>query len=136
MSASDRRKFVLGSETHRQFVGSLVATSPPGCVVTIDPPRRTLDQNALLHALLTEAVEGGLASDTGRRLTLDEAKVAFVSAWMIEEGHGSDIVAFGGHAVQLRRSTTSFDKAEFSSLIEFIKAACAQRGIKLREDAP
>ena len=42
---SERRKIILGSETHRQFVGSLVATSPPGCLVTIDPPRRTINQN-------------------------------------------------------------------------------------------
>ena len=51
---------------------------------------------------------------------MEEAKVAFVSGWMIEEGHGSDIVYFGGRPVQLRRSTKTLSKDEFSRLVEFI----------------
>ncbi len=133
MSAADRRVFLLGGETHRQFVGSLIATSPPGYVVTLDPPRRTVDQNRLLHALITEAVDGGLATDTGRRLTVDEAKTAFVTGWMLENGMASDMVAFGGKPVQLRRSTTTFTKGELSSLVEYIQAECYHRGIPLRE---
>lgn len=133
MSAPDSRAWVLGTETQRQFIGSLIATTPAGWVVRLEPPRRSLPQNSLLHALLTEAVDGGLATDTGRRLTIGEAKTAFVTAWMIEEGRGSDIIAFGGQPIQLRRSTTTLTKDEFSSLIEFIRASCAQRGIDLRE---
>ncbi len=136
MSAPDGRSWVLGrNDLQRKLIASAVYESEPGWVVKLEPPRRSLAQNALLHALLTEAVEAGIATDDGRRLTVDEAKVAFVSAWMIEEGHGSDIVAFGGHAVQLRRSTATLTKDEFSSLIEFIRAACALRGIQLREAA-
>ena len=71
----------------------------------------------------------------GRRLTQDEAKVAFVTGWMISNGHASDVVAFSGHAVQLRRSTTTFDKGEFASLIEYIMAECALRGITIRDPA-
>lgn len=127
MSASDARTYVLRDDAHAQRIGALVAALDRGWVVEFKPPRRTLAQNALLHALLTEAVDRGLATDDGRRLTIEEAKVAFVSAWMIEEGHGSDIVAFGGHAVQLRRSTAMLTKDEFSSLVEFIYAACAHR---------
>lgn len=133
MSAPERRRFLLGNETHRQLVGTLVVGSPPRSVVTIDPPGRTLDQNSLLHALIADAVQGGLAADDGRRLTFNEAKVAFVSAWMMEEGHESDIIAFAGHPVQLRRSTTELSKDECSRLIEFIMAACALRGVTLRE---
>lgn len=135
MSITERRKIILGSETHRQFVGSLVASCPSRYVVTIDPPGRSLDQNALLHALIGDAVAAGLAADNGRRLTMNEAKVAFVSAWMMEEGHDSDIIAFGGHPVQLRRSTTELTKDECSRLIEYIRAECAMRGIELPEAA-
>lgn len=134
MSAPDSRSWVLGSETHAQLIGTLISKLERGWLVRIDPPRRSLPQNNLLHALLTEAVAAGLADDSGRRLTVDEAKVAFVSAWMIEEGHGSDIVAFGGNAIQLRRSTATLNKDEFSGLIEFIRATCVHRGIPLREE--
>lgn len=95
--------------------------------------KRTLSQNAYLHALINEAVKGGLATDDGRRLTFYEAKVALVTAWQIEEGYDSDIVAFNGQPIQLRRSTAELSKAELSSLAEFIHASCAQRGITLKE---
>ena len=95
--------------------------------------KRTLNQNDYLHALIREAVKGGLATDDGRRLTFYEAKVALVTAWMIEEGYQSDIVPFGGHPIQLRRSTAELSKAELSRLAEFIHATLAQRGIALRE---
>ncbi|MCC2649854.1 MAG: recombinase [Microvirga sp.] len=135
MSVTERRQIVLGSELHRKFVGSLVASLERGWLVTLDPPRRTISQNSTLHMLIADAVAGGLSTDTGRRLTQEEAKVAFVTGWMIENGHESDIVAFSGHPVQLRRSTTTFDKAECASLIEYIMAECAQRGIALRDPA-
>ena len=133
MSAPERSFFKLYNERQRSLAVKAVESVPLDYAVEIKPPTRTLPQNALLHALLTEAVAGGLATDDGRRLTVDEAKVAFVSAWMIEEGMGSDIVAFGGHAIQLRRSTATLSKDEFSSLVEFIHAALAHRGIRTGE---
>lgn len=125
-------RFRLVHDRARELATAAVWRADSGMVVEIKPASRSLDQNALLHALVAEAVKNGLSDDSGRRLTEEEAKVAFVSAWMIEEGHGSDIVAFSGHPVQLRRSTTTLTKAEFSSLVEFIQAACALRGITLR----
>lgn len=135
MSASDARSWVLGSETHRQFVGSLICKLAPGWLVRIDPPRRTPDQNRLLHALLSEVVDAGFATDNGRRLTVDEAKTVFVTGWMGETGQTTDMVVVGGRPVQLRRSTTELSKGELSSLIEYIQAECHHRGIKLREPA-
>lgn len=136
MSAPDGRSWVLArSEMQRNAIAAVVREAEPGWVVKLEPPRRSLSQNALFHALIGEAVQKGLAADDGRRLTTDEAKVALVSAWMMEEGHGSDIVAFGGRAVQLRRSTTTLDKDEFGRLIEFTYMACAEKGIVLGEAA-
>ncbi len=136
MSAPDGRSWVLArSEMQRKLIASVVYESEPGWVVRLEPPRRSLSANALFHALIAEAVKAGLAADDGRRLTTDEAKVALVSAWMMEEGHGSDIVAFGGKAVQLRRSTASLNKDEFGRLIEFTYMACASKGIVLGEAA-
>jgi hypothetical protein len=131
MNAVEPRYYVLRDEKLRAWVASFVATAPLGCAVTVEPVKRSGAQNRLLHALISEAVDKGLATDNGRRLTFDEAKVALVTGWMIEEGHDSDIVAFGGRPVQLRRSTATLDKSEFSRLIEFILAECALRGIQL-----
>ena len=136
MSAPDTKTFVLGDENHRRRVGSIVVDTPPDWLVSISPPRRSIPQNRLLHGLLTEAIKGGLATDDGRRLTIGEARTAFVSGWMDEMGLGSDIVAFGGRAVQLRRSTTELNSSEFSSLVEYIRAECFHRGIVLSQAWP
>jgi len=133
VSASERKRIVLGSDTHKKFVGSLVACLDRGWVVTLEPPGRTNSQNRTLHMLIADAVAGGFATDDGRRLSEEDAKTAFVSGWMIEHGFPSDIVLVNGRPVQLRRSTTTFDKAELASLIDFIMAECAQRGIALRD---
>jgi len=126
----------LAHAVSRARAVSAVETAPEGTVVTLGPPKRSLDQNQLLHGLLAEACRKGLAADNGRRLDVDEARTAFVSAWMIELGFRSDIIAFGGRAIQLRRSTTSLSKAEFASLVEFVLAECAHRGIHLTRIAP
>ena len=50
--------WVLGtSDTQRKFIAALVYESQPGWVVSIEPPTRTLEQNAALHAALTDIME-------------------------------------------------------------------------------
>lgn len=128
---SERQIYRLVHDRARELARAAVMGAEHGSVVTLGPPTRSLEANALLHSLLAEAVEKGLAADNGRKLNLDEARTAFMTAWMIHEGHQSDIVAFGGSVVQLRRSTTTLTKAEFSSLVEFVIAECAHRNIHL-----
>jgi ribonuclease PH len=127
MSAPDRRTFVLRSREDRTAASSAVAHALRGYVVTIRPPSRTLDQNARLHAMLSDIAASGHEFN-GRRFTVDELKTLFVSAWMIEHETPSDIVTgFNGEAVQLRRSTTTFSKEELGSLMDLIEAFCAQQ---------
>ena len=135
MSVIEPRSWCLRTADIRAWVASFVLTAPLGCYVTVEPERRSLAQNKRLHAMIADAVAGGLATDDGRRLTHGEAKIAFVSGWMIEAGEESDIVAFNGRPVQLRRSTKTFTKDELGSLMDFIEVECAKRGIQLRTDA-
>lgn len=97
------------------------------------PHKRTLNQNDYIHALIREAVKGGLATDDGRRLTFYEAKVVLVTAWGIAKDEESDIVIYDGRPIQLRRSTTTFDKGEASEFAEFVISECAKRSIQLRD---
>lgn len=97
------------------------------------PHKRTLNQNDYVHALIREAVKGGLATDDGRHLTFYEAKVVLVTAWGIAKDEESDIVIYDGRPIQLRRSTTTFDKSEASEFAEFVISECARRGIQLGE---
>lgn len=132
MTASDRLTFELETREDRARAVEAVSRALKGYVVVIRPKGRTLDQNARLHAMIAEAVKGGLETDAGRRLDEEDAKTAFVTAWMIENGMPSDIVVFNKRPVQLRRSTKKFDKKELSSLMDFIEAECATRGIQIK----
>jgi len=123
----------LQTPADRARAVDLVRRATKGLVIEIGEPRRNSQQNRLLHKLIQEAVDGGLATDDGRRLTFDEAKTALVTAWMIENDDNSDMVLFLNHPIQLRPSTAKLKKAPFSSLIDFIHAVCAMRGIQLRE---
>lgn len=133
MSAPDRLTFELHSKEDRAKAVDAVSRALKGYVVVIRPAGRTLDQNARLHAMIAAAVKGGIATDAGRRLDEEDAKTAFVTGWMIENGMPSDIVVFNRRPLQLRRSTKDFSKEELSSLMDFIEAECAQRGIQLGE---
>ncbi len=132
---SDRRTFRLSDPGLRQWVASFIAVAPIGCYVEVRPENRSSKQNNRVHAMIAEAVAKGFNMD-GRRFTEDEAKTLFVSGWMIENGHGSDIVrGLNGEPVQLRRSTTTFSKAELTSLMDYIDKECAERGFPLQERA-
>jgi hypothetical protein len=134
MSVVEPRSWVLRNERLREWVASFILTAPLGCRVEIGPEGRSTAQNKRLHGMIADAVAGGFATDDGRRLDLEDTKTAFVTGWMIENGLASDIVLVNGRPVQLRRSTKTFDKAELTSLMDFIESECAKRGIPLRTD--
>lgn len=131
MSATSRARFRLVHDQARQLAAAAVRRAPDGWTVEVKPPLRTLDANAKFHAMLADIVKSGFEHE-GRQYGIDDLKTLFVSAWMIETGRQSDIVkGFNGETVQLRRSTTTFNKHEMGELIDLVEAFAAQRGIKI-----
>ena len=134
----ERRKIVLGSETHRKFVGSLVATSPPGCVVTIAPPGRTLDQNALFHSLVGEIAKAK-PEWSGIHMDAEDWKALLVCSHAVatKEGSGRLIADLEGHGlVQLRESTARMNKARATSLIDYTIAWATGQDIPITVPEP
>lgn len=129
MSASDSRSWVLGSETHRQLVGTLIAGSPPGWVVSLDPPRRTLAQNKALHSAF-----GELAAQLewhGRKLDADVWKRLCVAAWLREHNEAPELVpALDGKGFDvIYERTSKMTKEQVSELLEWVYAFGAQNGV-------
>lgn len=129
--SAEQLRFELETKEDRAAAVQAVARALKGYVVIIRPAGRTLDQNARLHAMIAAAVKGGFCTDAGRPLDEEDAKTAFVTGWMIENGEPSDVIVFNRRPIQLRRSTRKFTRAELSSLMTFIEAECAERGIDL-----
>lgn len=128
--------FRLVHDTARRLAVDAIHDAPEGYVVSIKPPARSSEANAKLHALLADISVSGapVCGEAGR--SLDDLKTIFVSAWMMETGRPSSMVrGLHDEAIQLRRSTTTFSKAEMGELIEMVTAWAIQHGVQLRDAA-
>ncbi len=128
--------FILNNGQDRRQATRAIAVAHEGYVVEVRPPRRTVDQNARLHAMLGDLVKGGF-EHAGRKMDAEDLKTLFVTAWMIETGKGSDVVPSldGKNVVQLRRSTAKMSREEIGELMTIIEREAAERGIELKEAA-
>ncbi len=134
----ERRKIVLGSEQHRRFVGSLVATSPPQSVVTIEPPRRTINQNDAFHALCGDIADA-FPEWNGIHMDADDWKALLIVSHAVATGEpgGMRMVPdLEGHGfVQLRESSARMSKARGSSLIEYATAWAVSHNVPIKGEA-
>lgn len=131
---NDRKTFVLAHpEARRRASAFVVETAPAGYVVTIAPPKRNLDQNALLWVLLTAFSEQLSWPVNGAMVKLEpeEWKDILSAAYRQE----SQRVAMGlnGGMVMLGMRTSRMDKRQFAEFIEFIQSVAADRGVELEE---
>lgn len=142
MSAPDGRSWVLGEETHRQLIGSLVAAAPKGWVARLEPPTRTYLQNRHLHALL-----GDIASqipwplDTGELHDLNWWKRRCTLQWLIDSKQPAEIITPLVHREGdddfgvLLPHTSDLTTAQFAALTEWVLSFGAQNGVTFREKA-
>ncbi len=106
----------------RKAACQFVLSAPEGWTVKIGEPGRTLEQNALLHAELSEISEklkwGGEFQD------IETWKRLLTAAWMRATGQKVTLLpAVDGHGVDaLYRRTSRMGKAEMIDLIEYVKA--------------
>lgn len=111
-----------------------MAEAPEGYRVAIEPPKRTLDQNALLWPLL-ECFAAQLEWPVNGRMvkmTAEDWKDLLSAAYRRE----SQRVAMGvdGGMVMLGLRTSKMNKREFSEFIEFILSVAADRGVAVERD--
>lgn len=126
LPTSDSRKvFILAHPTARQNAARAVMDAPEGHRVEIKPRTRSSDQNALLHALFTEASKK--AAWQGRTLTPTQWKVLFISGHAIATGLGADMVpGLENEYVNVRESSAHMSISRMTSLIEYINAWMAE----------
>ena len=129
LSTSDSRKvFILAHQTARQNAARAVMDAPEGWRVEIKPRTRSSDQNALLHALFSEAAK--VCSWHGRKLTAEQWKVLFISGHAIATGRGADkIPGLEGEFVNIRESSARMTVERMTSLIEYVQAWMAEQEV-------
>ena len=126
---NEKRQWKLTSMQTKTHVAQQVYAADLGKVVTIQPATRSLEQNALLHALLTDIARQ--AKYLGKTRSVDVWRGLFVSGWEIATGKPSEIVpGLEGEFLNVRRSTTQMGVKDLSSLCEYIQAWAANEGVR------
>lgn len=99
-------------------------------LLELRPETRSDVQNAKLHAIFGDIAKRHVFN--GRRLTLAQVKVLFISGHSIATGQGADlVVGLEGEAVNIRESSARMSVARMASLIEYTMAWAANNGLEL-----
>jgi hypothetical protein len=119
---------VILHQSRKPLAHSLIERAPAGSVMEIKPPRRTLPQNARLHAAISEIAR---AKPQGRVYPIEVWKALF----MAMAGHKVrfEPALDGNGVVPIGFRTSRLSKDECSELIECIAAYAAEHGIELSE---
>lgn len=121
----DKQVFQLSHVVARRNASHAVMTAPENYMVEVKPRNRSLDQNAMLHALFAEASKK--ATWQGRTLTPTQWKVLFISGHAIATGLGADMVpGLESEYVNVRESSAHMSISRMTSLIEYINAWMAE----------
>jgi hypothetical protein len=119
---------ILRGTPQRELAKRMIDAAPPDHEVHIRPRKRSLDQNARLHAHLTDIARQ--MAGRGKVLTVDQWKVAFLYCfgWEVEwiEGPGGERIPYG-------LKTSRLSKRQCADFITYIEAWSAENGITLHD---
>ena len=106
-------------------------TAPSGCRVEFKEAKRSVEQNALMWACLTEVARQ--VDWHGLKLSPDDWKLIFMAGLNQEMRLVPNIEGTG--FVNLGRSSSDLSKAEMTDLIELILKFGAERGVRFQDEA-
>ena len=129
-SLSDKRHYILAHDTARRLAAAQCMTAPDGYHVRVEPPTRSLEQNARLWALLAEVAEQVVWH--GRKLDSESWKHIFSSSLrkmdVVPNLEGTGFVALG-------LSTSKMSIREMADMQTLIEAFGAQHGVEFKVPA-
>lgn len=130
---TDRKTFVLINDRVRHNAIAAVMSADANSVVRMGPPTRSLDQNAMFHAICGDIAKAKLPW-AGKPRDTDEWKVLLVSAHTkATKGEVEIVPGLEGEFVNIRESTARMSVSRATSLIEYALAFCANNGVELTE---
>ena len=126
-----RALLVLHNDAMRAKAIDWIRRAPRETRVTFQGPKRTLDQNSRLWAMLTELSTQLLWH--GQRLSTEDWKQVMLASLKQEMRIVPNI--HGDGFVQLGRSSSDLSKDEMTDLMTIIEAFAARYGVKMKEPA-
>lgn len=122
-----RQLFMLAHDDARASAIAAIKTAPAGHIVTIREPTRTLEQNALIHALLQEVGARIGWRFNGVDVDVDDLKSVFMAAFRKATGAESRfVIGIDGQPVILNWRTRDLTKHECANFIDMVNAWLAE----------
>lgn len=116
--------YILAHHEARRRAMAAVADAPEGYVIKVQPPKRSLDQNAKFHAICSDLAGVPWA---GKPRSAAEWKVLLVSGHAVATKEGAEVVpGIEGEFINIRESTAAMSKKRGASLIEYAQAFASQ----------
>jgi hypothetical protein len=125
-----RALVIIRTYADRKRVATWAQNVQPGSRVEFKAPRRSLEQNALLWARLTDIAHQ--VEWYGQKLTPEDWKDVFTAALR----KARVVPGIDGGFVPLGMRTSDMSKGEMADLLELIGAFGAERGVKFGDEAP
>lgn len=124
-----KQTFIMAHDLARRNAVRAVEAAPAGFMVQISEPTRTLAENSLLHAQITEIAKS--IEWAGKKRDVETWKRLLVAAWCRVRGEAIEILpALDGYGVDIVPARTSrLSKKECADLIEFVYAWGSENGI-------
>ena len=126
---SNGQTVILAGDYQRRLAQTLIAKAPQGAVVNIREASRTLDQNAKLHAMVSDVAR---AKPEGRVYPVDVWKPLFLA--MCGHKMRFEPALDGNGVVPIGFRTSRLTKAQCAELIECIYAYGAEHGVKWSDE--
>ena len=133
---NERQTFRIVHARAHQLAVAAVKSAEPGSIVTIGPPARNLEQNALLHSCLSDIADQ--VTWHGQTFDIETWKRLCTAAWIRERGGNPQMVpALDGHGFDIiYQPTSKLSKGQFSELCEWVFSFGAQNGVTFKEPRP
>ncbi len=115
---------ILAGPSQRRFAHDLIERAPANAVLSVRQAKRTVDQNAMMWALLSDISR---AAPEGRLWTTDTWKAAFMHAL------GHEIMwhpGLNGQPFPAGFRTSRLDKEQMADLITFIQEYGDRHGVR------
>lgn len=100
--------------------------------VEIKPKSRSLEQNNKFHAMCQDVANQ--VEFMGRKLTMEQWKVLFISGHAIATNQKADVVSgLEGEFVNIRESSAKMSVSRMASLIEYVTAYGLANGVRFND---
>ena len=120
-------RIALSSKYTRDRAKRIIDAAPDGFIAVVEEPKRTLDQNARLWAMLSDIA---MAKPLDRRHTPDDWKAIAMNAcgWDCQFVEGLD-----GRPFPIGFRSSQLTKSQMSTLIDWLQAFGDEHGVRWSE---